>query len=251
MKRRLLLPCIALALAPVATAQVVVRGDWVTLGDVAPVTGDAAKVLLAPSPAAGQTLSLDPKFLVEAARRSDIVLAIPLDLPILVSRTGGGAPQARQAAVAKSAPLAPQAAVAVASPAGLAGPPVAGWIIVLVHDVARGAKISAADVEWAASPSGVHGRNTPEDIDTVVGQEARRLLKAGQPVQTADLKSPTVIRKGDPVRLVYASEGLRLSVDGQAQGDAAAGESVRVLNRYSKRSIDAVATAEGEARVSR
>ena len=249
MKRRLLLACLALALAPFASAQVIVRGDWVTLGDVAPVTGDAGKILLAPAPAPGQTLSLDPKFLIEAARRSDIVLAIPLDRPILVSRAGTAAPQARQAPVAKSAPLAPQAPIAAS--AGLSGPPVAGWIIVLVHDVARGAKISAADVEWAEPPAGIRGRSTPDEMAGVIGQEARRLLKAGQPLLSADFKSPTVIRKGDPVRLIYVAEGLRLSVDGQAQGDAAAGEAVRVLNRFSKRSIDAVATAEGEARVSR
>ena len=249
MKRRLIFVCLALALSPVATAQVVVLGDWVTLGDVAPVTGDAAKVLLAPSPAPGQTLSLDPKFLIEAARRADIVLAIPLDKAILVSRTTNASPQTRQAPIAKSAPPAPQAPVA-ADP-GLSRAPVAGWIVVLIRDVARGAKISAADVERAAAPPGASGRNTPEEMDAVVGREARRLLKAGQPLLTVDLKSPSVIRKGDPVRLVYASEGLRLCVDGQAQGDAAIGEAVRVLNRYSKRSIDAVATAEGEARVSR
>lgn len=118
----------------------------------------------------------------------------------------------------------------------------------LVHDVARGAKISPDDVEWAAPPAGVRARSSG-DLDDVVGQEARRLLKAGQPLQPTDIKAATVIRKGDPVHLVYASEGLRLTVDGQAQSDAAAGEAVRVLNRYSKRSIDAVATADGEAHV--
>jgi flagella basal body P-ring formation protein FlgA len=234
---------------PAATAQVVVRGEWVTLGDVAPVTGDAAKTLLAPAPAPGQTLSLDPKFIVEAARRSDIALAIPLDQPILVSRAGTAAPLARHAPVAKSAPAAPQAPVAAS--AGLSGPPVAGWVLVLVRDVARGTKIAAADVDWAAPAAGAHPRSAPDDMNDVIGQEARRLLKAGQSVQANDLKAPAVIRKGDPVRLVYASEGLRLSVDGQAQSDAAAGESVRVLNRFSKRSIDAVATADGEARVFR
>ena len=247
--KRLLLACLALALAPAAAAQTVVHGEWVTLGDVAPVTGEAAKTLLAPAPQPGQTLSLDPKFIVEAARRSNIVLALPLDQPVLVSRAGPSgpiaAPQARQAPVARSAPVAPQAPAA-----GVSGPPVAGWILVLVHDVARGVKISPADVEWAAPPAGARPRG-PDAVDAVVGQEARRLLRAGQPLQSADLKPATVIRKGDPVQLVYASEGLRLTVDGQAQSDAPAGEAVRVLNRYSKRSVDAVATAEGEARVSR
>jgi flagella basal body P-ring formation protein FlgA len=51
------------------------------------------------------------------------------------------------------------------------------------------------------------------------------------------------------VKLVYATRGLRLTVDGLAQNDAAKGESVRVLNVYSKRAIEAVAYADGEARV--
>lgn len=251
MIRRFLAACLLLGLSPAAAAQVAVHGDWVTLGDVAPVTGDAAKTLLAPAPAPGQTLSLDPKFVVEAARRSDIVLAIPLDRPVLVSRAGAiaAAPSARQAPIAKPAPAAPSAPAARA--VDPSGPPVAGWVLVLVHDIARGARLSPADVEWAAPTNGIRPHGAPAEIDAVVGQEARRMLRAGQPLRASDLKTPTVIHKGDPVRLIYVADGLRLTVDGQAQGDAAAGESVRVLNRFSKRSIDAVATAEGEARVNR
>ncbi|MND07244.1 flagellar basal body P-ring biosynthesis protein FlgA [compost metagenome] len=53
------------------------------------------------------------------------------------------------------------------------------------------------------------------------------------------------------MKLIYSSPGLKLMVDGQAQADAAKGESVRVLNTFSKRTIDAVAAAEGEAHVTR
>jgi flagella basal body P-ring formation protein FlgA len=253
--KRLLAPvclaCLAFAPAPVAGAQVVVRGQWVTLGDVAPVTGDAAATLLGPAPAPGQTMTLDPRFVVEAARRADILLAIPLDQPILVSRAGTAAPQAPTAPVARVAPAAPVAPSAD-GPGDLAGPPKPGWILVLVRDVARGARIAEGDVEWSEPPAnGVRARGGPDDMNAVIGQEASRLLRAGQPLQVNDFKPPTVIHKGDPVRLIYVSEGLRLTVDGQAQTDAAAGEAVRVLNRFSKRSIDAIATVDGEARVSR
>ena len=53
--------------------------------------------------------------------------------------------------------------------------------------------------------------------------EARRLLKAGQPLQAADLKAAAVIRKGDPVTLIYATAGVKLTVDGVAQNEAAQG----------------------------
>ena len=58
-----------------------------------------------------------------------------------------------------------------------------------------------------------------------------------------------MIRKGDPIAIIYTAPGVRLSVDGVAQNEAALGQPVRVLNSYSKRSIDAVATGHGEASV--
>jgi predicted ABC-type transport system involved in lysophospholipase L1 biosynthesis ATPase subunit len=63
------------------------------------------------------------------------------------------------------------------------------------------------------------------------------------------LDVPDRPRKGDPVTLIYATAGVKLTVDGVAQNEAAKGEAVRVLNSYSKRTIEAVAHAPGEARV--
>ncbi|MBI1361619.1 MAG: flagellar basal body P-ring formation protein FlgA [Alphaproteobacteria bacterium] len=249
MIRTALFAGLAVLLAPVAAAQVAVSGPWVTLGDVAPVTGDAAKVLLAPTPDAGKTLRLEPAFVIEAARRAGVVLAIPLDRPILVNNAAS-APVAPSAPVAKVAPVAPKAQSATLGGVPQTAP-TAGWVLLLARDVPRGARIAATDVEWAAPPNGARVRYAPEKLDDVVGQESKRFLRSGQAIQTSDVKPPAVVHKGEPVRLVYAAEGLRLTVEGEAQTDAAAGDPVRVLNKYSKRSIDAVATADGDALVSR
>ena len=77
------------AMAQRAPAQV--SGDWITLGDVAPVTGTAAGILIGPAPPAGQTLSLDPAFLIATAKGAGVILAIPLDQPIMVVRSAGNA----------------------------------------------------------------------------------------------------------------------------------------------------------------
>lgn len=215
-----------------------VRGDWITLGDVTPVTGDAAGILIGPAPPPGQTLSLDPVFLVATAKSAGVILAIPLDQPVLVSRAG-------------SAPMAPTANPArQATPARQIGGPqgAPGEVLVLIRDVSRGGIISADDLEWQ-TPKAAWGSRVALGYDAVVGMEARRALKAGVPLQSADVKAPAVIRKGDPVTLVYATQGVRLTVDGVAQADAARGDSLRVLNTYSKRTIDAVASGPGEARV--
>lgn len=224
-----------LALAPAAGAQLKqVSGDWIKLGDVAPVTGEAAGILIGPAPPAGQTLSLDPAFLISTAKSAGVLLAIPLDAPVMVTRTGNATP----ANVARAANPAQQ----------VAGEALDGQVLVLVRDVPRGGVISDGDLGWQSANPARPVRNGVEP-DAAVGMEARRLLKAGQPLQAADLKAAAVIRKGDPVTLIYATAGVKLTVDGVAQNEAAKGEAVRVLNSYSKRTIEAVAHAPGEARV--
>jgi flagella basal body P-ring formation protein FlgA len=228
------------AFAPHAGAQVAVTGEWISLGDVAPVTGEAAAILIGPSPPPGQKLALDPVFLTSVAKRSGVIIALPLDQPIWVTRSSGTAPVAKQANPARPANPAPQIGGQTAAPAE---------ILILVRDVARGQRIGEADVDWADSATLRNVRNGVADIDLALGMETKRGLKSGQPLQMTDLKTPALVRKGEPVKLVYTSPGLRLTVEGQAQADAGKGESVRVLNTFSKRTVEAVAVADGEARV--
>lgn len=232
---------VALLAAP-AAAQTAVSGDWVSLGDVAPVTGDAAAILLAPAPPAGETLALDPAFIMSVAKKSGVYVSLPADRPVLVTRKG--AAEAPKAAVAKAAPV---ANVAKSATSGTGAP---GQVLVLIRDRSRGDILTAADFEWQ-NPTGIAPRNAIPDVEFATGQELRRPLRAGSPVLTSDIKAASVVRKGEPVKLVYASPGLRLTVEGVAQADAAIGESVRVLNTYTRRSVDAVASAAGEARISR
>ena len=168
-----------LAFAPVAGAQAKqVSGDWIKLGDVAPVTGEAADILIGPAPPVGQTLSLDPAFLISTAKSAGVLLAIPIDAPVMVTRTGN----AKQANVARAANPARQ----------IAGDVLDGQVLVLVHDVPRGGVISDGDLGWQAANPARPVRNGV-DPDAAVGMEARRLRKAGQPLKSADLKAAAVI----------------------------------------------------------
>ena len=240
MIRALIAFIVAVALAPIAYAQIAVKGEWISLGDVAPVTGDAAAILIGPAPPPGEKLALDPVFLTSVAKRSGVILALPLDQPIWVTRSGGNANPAKSANVARPANTAPVISSQQAAPVE---------ILVLARDIARGQRIGEADVEWADATTARTARSSMTDIDMVIGKEAKRSLKAGQPILPGDIKAAALIRKGQPVKLVYSSPGIRLTVDGQAQGDASKGEGVRVLNTFSKRTIDAVAEADGEAHV--
>jgi flagella basal body P-ring formation protein FlgA len=242
MIRAAALALLVLALAPVAMAQkagaTAIKGDWITLGDVAPVTGEHASILLGPAPPPGQTLALDPAFLVATAKKAGVILAIPLDQPVMVTRATGNATPAPAANPARTANPAPQ----------IAGTQQPTQVLVLLRDVSRGHLLTSGDLGWEdASPARIVRNGA--DMDMAVGKEMKRALKAGQPLVATDIKLPAVIRKGAQVKIIYASPGVRLTVDGVAQNEAALGEPVRVLNTFSKRTIDAVATANGEASV--
>ncbi len=233
---------IALAVAPFAAAQAAgpigVRGEWITLGDVAPVTGEHAGILLGPAPPPGETLALDPAFLVATAKKAGVILAIPLDQPVMVTRAAGDAKPAPAANPARAANPAPQ----------IGGARESTQVLVLLRDVPRGHLLTSGDLGWEdASPS--RSIRNGADMDMAIGKEIKRALKAGQPVIATDLKLPAVIRKGEQVKIIYVATGVRLTVDGVAQNEAAAGEQVRVLNTFSKRTIEATATANGEASV--
>jgi flagellar basal body P-ring formation protein FlgA len=230
-----------LMFAPIAVAQTAktIKGEWISLGDVTPVTGEAAAILIGPAPPAGETLALDPAFLISVAKKSGVILALPLDQPIWVTRSTGNARPANVANPARQANQAPQ----------IGGAAEEAQVLILIRDVARGQRLSEADLDWAPASTARTVRNGPTDMALAIGMETKRSLKAGQPLQSSDLKTASVIKKGDPVKLVYATRGLRLTVEGLAQNDAGKGEAVRVLNSYSKRTIEAVAYADGEARV--
>jgi flagella basal body P-ring formation protein FlgA len=56
------------------------------------------------------------------------------------------------------------------------------------------------------------------------------------------------VHRGEPVLLVYEAPGMQLSMRTRALTDGAVGQSVRLLNTASNRTIDAVVTGPGAAR---
>jgi flagella basal body P-ring formation protein FlgA len=242
-------------LAPAAGAQAVVRGEWIALRDVAPVAGEAGDILLGPAPPPGQTLALDPAFVVAVARKSGVALAIPLDAPLWVTRSA----ERTSAAAAPRAPSAPMAPVArtalIAAAAGdrtdLVGTDLAGAeVLVLVRDLKRGEVLRREDLAYGAPPAGRMLRS-PASLEAAIGLAVRRNLMAGAALESHDLETPDLVRKGEAVTILYATPGMRLAVAGLAQNDAGMGETVRVLNQQSRRSLDAVVTGPGEANLQR
>lgn len=121
---------------------------------------------------------------------------------------------------------------------------------VLSRPIDRRAVIHASDVTMVR----IDKRRVPGtaviDADEVVDMAAKRPLRAGEVIATADIEPPRVILRGDLVTLQYSRPGLTLSARGRALGDGAKGDIVSVLNEQSKRTIQGIVTGAGTVAVS-
>lgn len=87
------------------------------------------------------------------------------------------------------------------------------------------------------------------DTSDLIDMAAKRPLRAGEIIATADIEPPRVVLRGDLVTLQYSRPGLTLSARGRALGDGAKGDLVSVLNEQSKRTIQGVVTGAGTVEV--
>jgi flagellar basal body P-ring formation protein FlgA len=193
----------------------------VTLGDLFDGAGAAGRVTVATR--TGTQVVLDAGAVQLAARRAGLDWANPEGLHKIVVRAG-------------------ELSLATAN-----GQRSHGNVEVLTYtrSLSAGEIVQPPDVAWtkaAAAPA-----DSPDDADMVIGQAAKRPLRAGATVLAHDLGAALVIRSGDLVTVSYEAEGITLTLEGKAMGAAGVGETIAVQNTLSKKVIQAVVTGPGQA----
>jgi flagella basal body P-ring formation protein FlgA len=81
------------------------------------------------------------------------------------------------------------------------------------------------------------------DKITVLGAGAARAQAA------SFTTAAPAVRRGDTVVMVYVAPGVQLTTRGKAMNDAAIGQSVKLTNLQSNKTVDAIVTAPGTAAV--
>jgi len=122
-------------------------------------------------------------------------------------------------------------------------------LIVPAHDIARGAVITESDVATKAIATLRMNEQLVHNRDDIVGKEAKRALRAGEPLRLSDLKHPTLIAKGATITMVFEAPGISLTAIGRALAEGGEGDSIAVLNPTSYRQVVAVITGPGTVRV--
>jgi flagella basal body P-ring formation protein FlgA len=109
--------------------------------------------------------------------------------------------------------------------------------------------ISERDLVWREVPASDLRRSEIREMAEIVGQAARRRLRADDTLSTSDIEAPVLVERNNQVVLRLQTAQMSLSVKGRALADGAEGETVRVLNSASKRTIEGVVRADGSVAV--
>lgn len=114
-------------------------------------------------------------------------------------------------------------------------------IPVLNKQLDSGAIIEKEDLEFKDFPSHKVTKYMIQDEKELIGKTLRRRsVKAGDMLSAHDVISPVVIKRGDLVTMKVETPTVVISTRGKAQGNAAVGQSVQVMNLESKRLIEGV-----------
>jgi flagella basal body P-ring formation protein FlgA len=217
------------------------NGAQITFGDVFEDAGPLAEQAIARAPNAGQSVVFGAGPMQARVRAAGANWANQEGVRQIVVE----GPSRTSASLAK--PTAPNLThqIAPAPAAGLSEPKV---LAVLGRAIARGEEIRADDVVWLDAPKQAP-RDAIDDPDFIIGKTAKRDLNANVPLRAMDVAAKPVVRRNEPVTLLYEASGMKLSLRGRAMADAPIGATVRVINPQSKKILEAIVEGPGMARV--
>lgn len=116
---------------------------------------------------------------------------------------------------------------------------------VLSYSINRGDIISRGDIEWRKQEISRPLVGYVTDENKIIGKEARKHLRSGNPLRSSDLVSPQIIERGQTVDLVAKSSGLLVNMQGKALANGAEGDRLLVQNTSSGKKVEGLIMASG------
>jgi flagella basal body P-ring formation protein FlgA len=118
----------------------------------------------------------------------------------------------------------------------------------LTRPIARGEIIKASDVVLERKPK-AEAQGERIAAEDAVGLSARRALRAGAVLRTADLMKPEVVQRSETVTIMYELPGIKLTVRGKALEAGAVGDMINVTNTQSNRTVQATVLGPGRVTI--
>lgn len=107
------------------------------------------------------------------------------------------------------------------------------------HAIRPGDTVRQRDLEWQHVRAAEIRTNMITDGSRIIGKEARRPLRVGAPIRVSDLREPVTVAKGSTVTMIYRTSVMLLTATARAMESGSRGDTIRVMNTQTKKSIDA------------
>lgn len=120
---------------------------------------------------------------------------------------------------------------------------------VLKQRMAPGDTITEADIDWISMPSDRVASGIVTELADLAGKTPRRPIKPQQPVRNTDLVDAVAVARGSLVTVMLDGANMSLTVQGKALQNGAVGDTVRVVNTMSNRTLDAVVVSPSRVAV--
>jgi flagella basal body P-ring formation protein FlgA len=111
---------------------------------------------------------------------------------------------------------------------------------VLRRAMGPGEVIRKDDIEIVRTREDRIARDIVTDPARLIGTTPRQRLRAGEPVRDSDTRPPVLVARNSTVTIVLQSGALMLTAQGKAVEEGAKGDTIRVTNLQSKKTIEAV-----------
>ncbi|WP_319775681.1 flagellar basal body P-ring formation chaperone FlgA [Breoghania sp.] len=122
-------------------------------------------------------------------------------------------------------------------------------VVTLARRLARGATVSARDLQTIRVPKATLRNDTITDPAMIIGMALRRPQSPGRLLAPRDFEEPIVVARRSKVIITYRLAGLTLTVQGEAMVDGVKGDVIDVLNTQSNRTVQALVTGPGRVSV--
>lgn len=122
-------------------------------------------------------------------------------------------------------------------------------IPVLVRRMRGDEIIDRADIRLLTMRADKLDLNALRQADDLVGMSPMRTLAPGRPVKPSEIRPPVLVAKGSIVTMVYQTDRMVLTAQGKALQDGSEGETIRIQNAKTFKTIDGVVTGSGTVTV--
>lgn len=123
-------------------------------------------------------------------------------------------------------------------------------VATITRALARGDIVRTADVTVERRPKAELTGEPVAPAADVVGLAARRAVRLGAALRTADLMKPELVQRNESVTIQYVVPGVVVTLRGKALDSGAEGDTVNVQNIELKRTIQGIVTGLGRVTVS-